>query len=138
MRVVGMPPEIAFGNDAETGRFDFLAQRALLDAMERLADRSPLARQGGMIRDHQKAAGLERGEHVAVHLGAIDVHVCRIVVVEEECDQVEIVHARTIADHVGGALFAFGASRHFDHPCTRAVLRLEVCSLPNDTGWRKS
>lgn len=89
-----MSPEIAFGNDAETGRLDFLAQRALLDAMERLADRSALARQGGMIGDHQKAAGLEHREHVAVHLGAINAHVRRIVVKEEECDQVEIVHAR--------------------------------------------
>ena len=33
VRIVRVSPEIAFGNDPEARRFDFLAQRALLDAM---------------------------------------------------------------------------------------------------------
>ena len=43
-----------------------------------------------MIGDHQNAARLERGEQLAVHLGAIDRHVGRVVVVEEEGDEVQI------------------------------------------------
>ena len=48
--VVRMSPEIAFCNEAETCRLDFLAQRTLLDTMECLADRSALTRQGGITQ----------------------------------------------------------------------------------------
>ena len=47
-----------------------------------------------MIGDHQKASGFQRREQLAIHLGAIDVHVRRVVVEEEERDEVEIVHVR--------------------------------------------
>ena len=33
VRVVWASPEVALGDNAEAGRFDFLAQRTLLDAM---------------------------------------------------------------------------------------------------------
>ena len=102
-RIFGMTQKIAFVDELETGGFDLLAQRALLDAMQGLADRGAVAGARGMIRDDQEAAGLQRREHLAVHLGAIDRHVGRVVIGEEERDQVEpgdigrnrIVKART-------------------------------------------
>ena len=89
--VLGVAPEVAFGDEPEAGRLDLLAQRAFLDAMQRLADGGAVAVLGEMIGDHQNAAGLERREHFAVHLGAIDVHVGGVVVVEQKRDQIEIV-----------------------------------------------
>ena len=87
-----MAPEIAFGDELESGRFDLATQRALLDAMQGLADRGAVAGFRGMVGDHEHAAGLERREELAVHLGAIDRHVGGVVVEEEKRDEVEIAH----------------------------------------------
>jgi hypothetical protein len=38
VRVGWVAPEIAFGDKVEAGRFDFLSQRAFLDAMQGFAD----------------------------------------------------------------------------------------------------
>ena len=59
-RVLRVAPEIAFGHEPKAGRLDFLAQRAFLDAMQRLADRGAVTVLGEMIGDHQNAAGLQR------------------------------------------------------------------------------
>ena len=48
---------------------------------------SPSARR--MIGDDQKAPGLQRREHLAVHLGAVDRHVGHVVIGEEKRDEVE-------------------------------------------------
>src|SRR4051794_38807675 len=37
-RILGVAPEIAFGDELESCRLDFAAQRAFLDAVEALAD----------------------------------------------------------------------------------------------------
>src|SRR5512135_3741272 len=42
--VFRMAQEIAFGDELESGRFDFLAQYAFLDAMEGFSDRCTVAR----------------------------------------------------------------------------------------------
>jgi hypothetical protein len=42
-RVLGVAPEIAFGDELESNRFDFATQCALLDAMQALADRGVVA-----------------------------------------------------------------------------------------------
>src|SRR5260370_42697453 len=44
MRVAWVAPKIALGNEVEARRFDFLSQRAFLDAMQGFADRSSLSR----------------------------------------------------------------------------------------------
>src|SRR5580704_7797317 len=59
--VARVAPEIAFGNDTEADSLKFLAQRTFLDAVQRVADGSPLPRQCGVIGDDQKSAGLEGG-----------------------------------------------------------------------------
>src|SRR5580704_537009 len=89
--IAGVTPEIAFGNDAETDPLELLAHGALLDPVQRVADGGPLPGQRRMVSQHQKASGLERGKHFAIHFGAIDTHVGRVVVVEKERDQVEIM-----------------------------------------------
>jgi hypothetical protein len=43
--------------------------------MKRLADRSPLARKGGIIGYQQKAAGLERREQLAISARSTFMHV---------------------------------------------------------------
>src|SRR4029077_19754509 len=58
MRIIWVPPEIACGDKAEAGRFDFFAQRAFLDAVQGLANGDSLPRQCGVISDQQKAARL--------------------------------------------------------------------------------
>src|SRR5579862_9361663 len=92
--VVGVTPEVAFGDDAESHPLELLAHGALFDPMQRVADGGPLPRQRRMVGQHQKASGLERGKHFAIHFGAIDTHVGRVVVVEEEGDQIEIADVR--------------------------------------------
>ena len=94
MRVGGIAPEIAGGGEFEARGFDLLAQGRFLDTMQGLADGGALAGQRRMIGDDKNAAGLERGEQFAIHLRAVDLHVGRVVVVEQEADQVEVRHAR--------------------------------------------
>ncbi len=60
------------------------------DAMEGLANRRIRARLGRMVGDHQHAAGLERRNQLAVHLGTIDIQVDRVVVEEQISDYVEV------------------------------------------------
>ena len=62
-----------------------------------------------MIGDHQIPAGLERREQLAVHLGAIDLHVAHVMIGEKERDQIEIAHLRrqrvvVVADDMDDAL----------------------------------
>src|SRR6516225_11704294 len=59
-RILGVAPEIAFGDEFESRRLDFAAQRAFLDAVEALADRCAGAGFRGMVGDHEHPAGLER------------------------------------------------------------------------------
>src|SRR6516165_11920290 len=92
--VFGMAPEIALAHEFEAGRLDLAAQEALLDAVERTPYRGARAGGGGMVRDHQIAAGLERRKQSGVHLGAIDAHVGRVMVEEQEGDEVEIANIR--------------------------------------------
>ncbi len=87
-----MAPEIAFADDLEPGRLDLVAQRAFLDAMERLADGGAVAVARGVVGDDEHPARLEGREELAVHRGAIDRHVGRVVIEEEERDEVEVVH----------------------------------------------
>ena len=47
-----------------------------------------------MICDYHEAARLKGREQLTVHLGTIDVHVRRVVVKEQKCNKIEIVHAR--------------------------------------------
>jgi hypothetical protein len=94
MRVVGMAPEIAGADELEADGFDFLAQGVFLDPVQRLADRDALTRQRRMVGDDEGTAGLKRSEQFAIHLRTIDRHVAGVVVVEQERDQVEILHAR--------------------------------------------
>ena len=42
-----------------------------------------------MVGDHEQAAGLERCEQLAVHDGAVDLHEGRVVIEEEERDDIE-------------------------------------------------
>src|SRR3954453_11318052 len=58
-RILGVAPEIAFGDQLESRRLDFATQRAFLDAMEALADEYALAGFRGMVGDHEHPAGLE-------------------------------------------------------------------------------
>jgi len=69
-------------------------RKVALDTMQGLADGGALAGQRRMIGDDKNAARLERGEQFAIHLRAVDLHVGRVVVVEQEADQVEVRHAR--------------------------------------------
>src|SRR2546423_15589366 len=92
--ILRMAPEIAFGDKLESGRLDFAAQRALLDAMQGLADRDAVAGLCGMVGDDKQPTRLERGVQLAVHLRAIDTHVCRVVVEKEKCDEVQVAHVR--------------------------------------------
>ena len=87
--IFGMAQEVGFGDQLETGGLDLLPQRALLDPVQRLGDADAVARFGGMVGDDEKAAGLQRREHLPVHDGAIDLHVGDVVIGEEEGDQVE-------------------------------------------------
>src|SRR5947209_15388789 len=76
--VLGVAPEVAGGDELEAGRLDLAAQRALLDAMQRLAHRGAVSLPRRMVGDHQNAARLERRMELAVHGGAIDLHVGRV------------------------------------------------------------
>jgi hypothetical protein len=53
-----MAPEIALAHEFEAGRLDLAAQEAFLDAVERTPYCGARAGGGGMVRDHQIAAGL--------------------------------------------------------------------------------
>src|SRR5262245_31711357 len=63
-RVIRVAPELAVVDQPESGGLDLAAQRALLDAVERLADRGAVARAGRMVGDDQRSARLERGEQL--------------------------------------------------------------------------
>src|SRR4051812_35025908 len=91
-RILGVAPEIAFGDQLESRRLDFATQRAFLDAMEALADGYAIAGFRGMVGDHEHPAGLERRVELAVHLGAVDRHVGGVVVEEQKRDEVEVAH----------------------------------------------
>src|SRR6516164_7111459 len=78
----------------EAGSFNFLAQGGFLDAMQSLADRDALAGQRRMIGDDEKAAGPECCKQFAIHLRAVDRHVGRVVVVEQEGNEIEVLRAR--------------------------------------------
>src|SRR5262249_571352 len=78
------------GNELETDRLDLAAEHAFFDAMERLSDRGTVAGPRRMVGDHQHAAGLERRVELAIHLGAVDLHIGRVVVKEKERDEGEI------------------------------------------------
>src|SRR6516165_6569617 len=69
-------------------------RKVALNTMQGLADGGALAGQRRMIGDDKNAARLERGEQFAIHLRAVDLHVGRVVVVEQGGDQVEVRHAR--------------------------------------------
>src|SRR6516225_730202 len=69
-------------------------RKVALDTMQGLADGGALAGQRRMIGDDKNAARLERGEQFAIHLRAVDLHVGRVVVVEQGGDQVEVRNAR--------------------------------------------
>src|SRR5262245_817562 len=89
-RVLGVAQEITLRDELETGRLDLAAEHALFDAMERLSDRGAVAGPRRMVGDHQHAAGLERRVELAIHLGAVDLHIGRVVIKEKERDEVEI------------------------------------------------
>src|SRR5262245_35812024 len=91
-RIFGVAQELALGDEPEARRLDLAAEHAFFDAMERLSDRGAVAGPRRMVGDHQHAAGLERRVEPAVHLGAIDLHISRVVVKEKESDEVEITH----------------------------------------------
>src|SRR3979411_1777573 len=68
-RILGVAPEIAFGDELESRRLDFATQRAFLDAVEALTDGCAVAGFRGMVGDHENPAGLERRRvELAVHL----------------------------------------------------------------------
>src|ERR1700730_742590 len=67
-RIFRMTQEISLGCELETGGLDFLSQRAFLDAMQGLCHRRAVAGTRGMVGDDKKAAGLQCGEQLAVHL----------------------------------------------------------------------
>src|ERR1700683_3728957 len=60
--VVRIAPEAALGHNAEADSLEFLAQRALLDPVQRAPDGRSLPRQRGVLGHHHKSAGLQRGE----------------------------------------------------------------------------
>src|SRR5262249_61817233 len=74
-RVLGVAQEIALGDEPEASRLDLGAEHGFFDAMERLSHRGAVAGARRMVGDHQHAAGPERRVELAVHLGAIDLHV---------------------------------------------------------------
>jgi hypothetical protein len=80
--------------------------------MESPADRRIGAILCEVVSDHQKAAGLERGKQLAVHLGAIDVEVSRVVIEEQVGDHIEIMHVCRqwiiVGSHDGDAIFHCG------------------------------
>src|SRR6516225_519741 len=88
-RVLRVAQEIALGDEPEAGRLDLAAEHGFFDAMERLSYRGAVAGARRMVGDDQHAAGLERRVELAIHLGAIDLHIGRVVVEEEERDEVE-------------------------------------------------
>src|SRR5450759_4160240 len=93
-RVFRMAQEIAFGNELESGRFDFLAQHTFLYAMEGFSNRCTVARFCRVISNQKKAAGLKRRKQLSVHLRAIDLHVRHVMISEKECDQIKITNVR--------------------------------------------
>ncbi len=56
-RVLGVTQEVRLIHQFETGCLDLLAQRALLDPVQCLADIGAIAGTRGMVGDHQNAAG---------------------------------------------------------------------------------
>src|SRR4029079_12260361 len=58
-RILGVAPEIAFGDQLESRRLDFATQRAFLDAMEALADGYAVAGFRGMVGDRESPGGTE-------------------------------------------------------------------------------
>ena len=56
-RIGGMAQEIGLVGELEAGRLDLLAQRAFLDAVQRLAHRRAVATARRMIGDDQKPPG---------------------------------------------------------------------------------
>src|SRR5215813_5780725 len=59
-RVFWVAPEISLSDEPESGRFHLLAQHALVNAVERLANRQIRCGLGRMVGDHHRATGLER------------------------------------------------------------------------------
>ena len=45
-----------------------------------------------MVGDDQDGAGLERRKELAVHRSAVDRDIGRVMIVEEERDQIEVAH----------------------------------------------
>src|SRR2546425_2484250 len=86
-RVVRVAQEAAFGDDLKAGRLDLLAQERLLDAMQRLGFGDAGARAARVICDDVETAWLERREHLAVHLVAVDAHEAEVVIVEHQRNQ---------------------------------------------------
>src|SRR5258707_14073952 len=74
-RIFRMAQEIGLGRELETGGLDFLAQRAFLDAMQGFCNRRAVAGTRGMVGDDKKAAGFQRGKHLAVYLNATNLPV---------------------------------------------------------------
>src|SRR5262245_50261470 len=54
-RIARLAQEIALGDKLEPRGLDFAPQYRLLDTMERAADRDPVTRFRGMVRDHERA-----------------------------------------------------------------------------------
>src|SRR5262249_32875648 len=96
--------------------------------MESFADREIRVSLSRMVGDHQKAAGLERGKQLPIHLGAIHVQVGRIVIEEQIRDHVEVMNVTRqwiiVRSHESDAVFhcGGGGSRREGIPCTLKII----------------
>src|SRR6185437_9385087 len=92
--VLRMPQEIALGDKLESGRFNFFAQRAFLYPMESFPDRRSVPGIRRVIGNQKIATRFESPKQLAVHLRAINIHICDIVISEKESDKIKIVYVR--------------------------------------------
>ena len=92
-RISGIAQEITTRHWLESRCNNFGHQCAFFNAMGGLAHARALARSCRMIGNHQKATGLERIKHGFVHLLAINLHEGRVVIGEEESDEIKLGRA---------------------------------------------
>src|SRR5262249_16137990 len=87
--IVRVAQEGALFQKLEARGLHLLAQKGLLDPMQRAGFGNAGVRPAGMIGDHEMTAGLERAENRAIQRSTIDAKMAEVVIVEHQRHEVE-------------------------------------------------
>ena len=105
-RVVRVAQEIAFVDQLEACRFDFLPKKRFFDAMQCTGFGNASTGSPRMIGNNVETSRLERAKDCFVHRPAIDTEVSEVVIVEHQCHEIDA--ARELG---GNGIFEWSGER---------------------------